>query len=65
MRVRCSAEGIISSEMSTSFQQNRALRMPTDSSAGVPSGSMIRRYTPYTVLPSIRAASTISGGMAR
>ena len=46
MRVRCSGDGIISRAMSTSFQQNKALRMPTDSSAGAPSGSMIRRYTP-------------------
>jgi hypothetical protein len=43
IRVRWSADGIISSEMSTSFQQNSASRMPTDSSAGAPIGSMIRR----------------------
>jgi hypothetical protein len=63
MRVRCSAEGIMSSAMRTSFQQNRAFRIPTDSSAGRPSGSMIRAYTPYRELPSMRAASTISAGM--
>lgn len=34
MRVRWSAEGILTSAMRTSFQQNRALRMPTASSGG-------------------------------
>jgi hypothetical protein len=43
MSVRCSADGIISSAINTSFQQNSASRIPIDSKAGLPSGTMIRR----------------------
>ena len=53
------------SETSTSFQMNNALRIPTDSSAGLPIGRMIRRYVSHTDAPSMVAASVMLRGMRR